>query len=483
MQFLLPAIYLLLFTLMVMKLNFFSLDGKGKRIILALLAIKVIAAAFVYLLYTYYYPLSDFHTYFSDSKILISNWSADVPAPLESWNSRWDPLFFNGSRIMILLNAFLHLFSFGNIYVHVLFFCFLSFAGSIALCKAFLEFFPLFRNRILLAVFLVPTLLFWGSSPLKEGLITGLIGFFVFFSRFGLARNPGTTKIVFMVILFFLIASVKLYVALALLPVLIVNFWVGRSSNELLYAKYLIVFLSFSGIAILLSLISPDYNVLRIISERRSKAVSEAKGGAFYMSRNNFIRVDYFQKDSIMLQQSDRSYKLRPGSSYVSWPLDNMSDTTYVSHASDTNSFQFVYDQQPANSVRHMKKLEPEPLAFIAAAPLALLNVLARPSVFESTSWLHFFAGLENLYLMLLIIIMLFFYKRPEKEQAPVLMFCIVFSIVLFLLIGFTVPAMGAMLRYRVPALLFLVPALLCLTDKKRLLDFISRKKDQPGRL
>src|SRR5690606_20775170 len=73
----------------------------------------------------------------------------------------------NDNRFIIRLNSLIRFISFGNYWVHVLFFCFLSFSGIILLYRVFSTFVS--RKKILFYALLgVPTISFWGSGITKE---------------------------------------------------------------------------------------------------------------------------------------------------------------------------------------------------------------------------------------------------------------------------------------------------------------------------
>lgn len=94
-------------------------------------------------------------------------------------------------------------------------------------------------------------------------------------------------------------------------------------------------------------------------------------------------------------------------------------------------------------------------ISFITNTPNALINSLFRPHLFEAHNLTSLLAALENLFLVILIIIMLLFFK---KEKFNIWMwFSISFSLMLLTLIGLTTPVLGALVRYKIPALPFVL--------------------------
>lgn len=94
-------------------------------------------------------------------------------------------------------------------------------------------------------------------------------------------------------------------------------------------------------------------------------------------------------------------------------------------------------------------------------APNALFNTIARPHFFDMQNAFTVLAGIESFLLSILFvvaIVSLFFYKIKYKAF---IVFMLLFSILLLLIIGWIVPNIGAILRYRSIALVVFVPVLL----------------------
>lgn len=106
--------------------------------------------------------------------------------------------------------------------------------------------------------------------------------------------------------------------------------------------------------------------------------------------------------------------------------------------------------------------------SFLIAAPSAFFTVLLRPFIWESTSPLMVLAALENLVIVGLIVFAVIKFKKPEKEQLNLIYLSLTFVVLLFILIGWVTPVLGAIVRYKVPALPFLVLIPVILMDQKK---------------
>ncbi|MCE3277966.1 MAG: hypothetical protein K0S44_157 [Bacteroidetes bacterium] len=437
--------------------------------------LKIAAAVSVWLLYTFYYSGSDFLTYFSDSSVLIHNlFNPDHQEYSSVWEGSFNNSVFNSARMMICLNAFLHIFSFGNFYVHGLFFCFFSFLGLVALLKNIANHFPEKRN-VIIALFFIPSIIFWGSAPLKESVIIGVAGLLVFLTDFGLRINYSKKTILMVFLMVGLLSVLKIYVLLALFPLLITNQLIARTSVRFVLLKYIAVFALMAACLFLSSLISDELNILKIISDKQAKAISEAKGGIFLADDKNFVCVDYGKKNDVLEMITDSTYRIKKGSTFMSWKLENMSDTTFVVNSQDTSIYKILYQQIPARSVIPVRKLKPVITEYLAYTPIAFINTLIRPGFWEIRSWLQLIMVIENLWIVFLIVLSIVFFDKGILNKKHIVIFCILFSLIIFVLIGLTTPVIGAMVRYKTIGLLFLSVACIIMLDTNRLRKIFSR--------
>lgn len=101
---------------------------------------------------------------------------------------------------------------------------------------------------------------------------------------------------------------------------------------------------------------------------------------------------------------------------------------------------------------------------FIVQAPASLYRAYLRPDFREIDSVFHAACSAENVLLFAAFILMLFSFRRLREKDLAVVLFCLSFAIVLGLIIGNTVPVLGAVVRYKMPALPFLFLAFLMLS-------------------
>lgn len=118
-------------------------------------------------------------------------------------------------------------------------------------------------------------------------------------------------------------------------------------------------------------------------------------------------------------------------------------------------------------SIIHLPALEPSFTSIAKNTPNALFNSFFRPTIFESKNTFMLMSALENTFIAVLFVLCIVFYKKNKNREF--LWFNISFVLILFSLIGLTSPVLGALVRYKAPALPFLGIAFLYLIDTKKI--------------
>ena len=113
--------------------------------------------------------------------------------------------------------------------------------------------------------------------------------------------------------------------------------------------------------------------------------------------------------------------------------------------------------------------LEPTFWSFVKSGPYALYSSLAGPMFHPGGGGLGLVSAAEN-GALLLVAAVLFWHRRAWAQvDKPLFYFCITYVVLLALVIGYTTPVMGAVVRYRTPLLPFLLIAALLVADERKL--------------
>ncbi|HUS01409.1 MAG TPA: hypothetical protein VMY77_06770, partial [Chitinophagaceae bacterium] len=136
----------------------------------------------------------------------------------------------------------------------------------------------------------------------------------------------------------------------------------------------------------------------------------------------------------------------------------------------------FIQIAKEGNSSININPLYPHFRSFLNNSPQALNHTLMRPYLTEKFTLLYIAAALEIFAYQVLFFIFLLFRCKNNKPDAFVYC-CIFFSLSMFLMIGYTIPIIGAIARYRSIYLPIIILSILCYTDWEKLKNFLHFKK------
>jgi hypothetical protein len=318
--------------------------------------------------------------------------------------------FYNDNKTIIRANALIMLFSGGNYFVHIVFWCFASLIGLTAILKVLVRYYPRKKVAMFSSVYLLPTVLFWGSGVLKEPiLILGLGLFFrgIFRWVYGEFKPKNSVGLIVGILLLIL---TKGYVFFALLPAaagLVLAKAFPRKNFYLLFGvpHLLMVLLILTG-----KYIHPELDIaekLRLKQEAFYNVAEDAGSG-----------------------------------STISLPRINSAADVFVN------------------------------------APNAMVVSYLRPWPWNWNKLLYIPAALENFLLILVLVAMAWNFRKPYGLGIPVIAFGISFAVTLGILIGEVVPVLGAVVRYKLPSLIFVFVVAFALTDHikfQRRLPFVRK--------
>lgn len=467
------------------------LPGVKTWITATLFLIKILASFAVWGVYTYYYAdrqYADIWKYFDDSKIIAAA-LPDQPGDyfkmvtgfgdqedlddryytkMNHWHQKFENNLFNDSHTIIRYNALLMPISGGNYHFHSLVMCILGFIGCTALFRFFLHFLPQWKNALVMVLFLLPSFVFWTSGVLKEGLMFLALG--VLFEQLFISQRPALVRLLLIFIAAFILAITKLYLLLILFIPLVL-FVISQ------HLKRFTAILWLSGIGICIALAGglhfakSTYDPFRLLINKHNDFLNLSIGGTFMYNDTAVVYVDAAHHDAMRYPQ--------PGICRISGPTPavywlhakGFDDTLHTIHANDSVSYTIMTDYPRAGSLLHEKPLY-SATDVLLSIPGALNNATMRPYPWEARSALLIPSALENLLLYAILIAALFFRK---KITSNLFYFLCWFSITYLIVAGLTTPVLGALVRYKIAALPFLLSALFMLIDTERLPARIRR--------
>jgi hypothetical protein len=124
-----------------------------------------------------------------------------------------------------------------------------------------------------------------------------------------------------------------------------------------------------------------------------------------------------------------------------------------------------------------LSALQPTFKSFATNAPQAFNHVFFRPYIWEIQVKSVLLLGMEWLLYQILIVLFIFFrLKDPDPAHKYFLFFALFYTITVFLFIGYIVPNLGSLVRYRSLYLPFIITPLLCLIDWEKVAERIKLK-------
>lgn len=467
----------MVFTLVLICLTWFvwkfKTDGLSRANLLTGWGIKVLFGILFMVIHTKIYGIGDitvdWEEYMDDSVTLNNvayqsfgdylkflfgtNSESAVQYYLANTNhwSAGDLDLMNDSRNVLRINSLLVFLSQGNVYVHILFFSFFSFVSLRELFLAFKDRIFYDKRWFWFALFLFPTLSFWTSSVLKEPLM--ILGFaFILNALFG--KLSWESRLWRMILGLLLMLCFKPYVLGCLLlsiPVFLLGKFVFKKRLWLapltILAGFFIVFISFSNLRT---------NITHRLTRMQFDFMNVGRGGVhayadscyYYFRTDQYTDLNFLKNDSLQVKKTIVAKKVTFGMSY---PFEDI----VLKPADGPWRIDFIGTE--CGSYIELTSIGNDPGQLIKNIPEAIANAAFRPAFWDPGGKLKMINFIETICLFAFLVFG-FWYNRKNRsmDEKNVILFLLTFSILLLVLIGWTTPVLGAIVRYRMPAYLTL---------------------------
>ena len=409
------VIYLAVFVQVILRANFFAIENTNKKHFVFFFLLKVVAGILLTLVYTYYYTdqqKADIYRYFNDSKIISPLLFTDPVAWLKIMSGCGinQPQVF---KYLLPTQYFSHPGS--DIVTNN------TFIIRINVLLNYFSFYNIYINTLLL-------------NFISFAAITALFKVLrVYFSAF----------------------QQILYVPLYLLPSVL--FW----SSGLLKEELL-----FTGISLYLySYLNPQLTrwqsllltVAGILILAYTKLQVAALAILFVVAFLSFKKNEALRLRLPVLLVVLATAFILYGNSICRVLLEKR------------NEFTELAINENAGSYFDSKIIEPTLSNLVVLLPEALVNAILRPFVWDGGKVFQKVFAVENFFFLLLIILPLRYFKLPRGEKLLLCLCFLFFALFNYLVIGITIPVMGAIVHYRVIAEPFLLLAVLLSVDLERL--------------
>lgn len=286
----------------------------------------------------------------------------------------------------------------------------LSYFGIWRCYRTFVSYYPRLQGKLAIAFLFMPSVMFWGSAILKDTFTLSALCWFIhgvdewFFKRrhsFGVAIMITLSAVVMIV--------VKPYIFMAMVPTLLV--W-------LLHAR-----------------------ITRL--------------------RNIFVRVVLVPLGVLAVIVGSVQLLDLIGASLDKFSLDRALTTVTITQGDMKRSEQY------GENYFDVGELDGTWTGLLSKSHIAINAALFRPYLWESSSLVMFLSGMENFWILFMALgtALRGFVLRLLRFTAgnPLILMCMVFSLVSAFMIGISTPNFGALVRFKIPLIPYFVSALFIL--------------------
>lgn len=368
----------------------------------------------------------------------------------------------NDNKNLLRVHSLIHFFSFNSPYVHAFILSLISLLGLKQIYLTFQDRVAFSKKLFFWTLILLPGLLFWGSSLLKEPFM--ILGFGLLLR--GLFGNQNLRNSwLFGIVGALLLLGFKSYVLFAFVPAFVF----------LLATKFLPKHKILGGLGSMLLFFgvlffafpSQREKTIKRISRKQFDFINVAQGGAhvyadsiFYYFTPAQMSELQFEGDSVMLKHDMDAQILKLG----------QIDRPIPVHLKADGSHWFVYFKNDrSNGFIPLTKIENSYWQLFKNIPEALINTFFRPFPNDPGSSLKYLAFLETLLIFGMLGFAIFKRKKLEDKDKIAIVILIIFALSLSLFIGWITPVVGAIARYRIPVYLsiFLISAMIIRTKTR----------------
>jgi hypothetical protein len=122
---------------------------------------------------------------------------------------------------------------------------------------------------------------------------------------------------------------------------------------------------------------------------------------------------------------------------------------------------EFIKISKEGASTININPLYPNFRSFFNNIPQAINHSLMRPYFTEIESFVYLPFAIE-IFLFEILFLLFIFFRKKESITDPLIYFCVFFSVTMFLVIGYTIPIIGAIVRYRSIYFILLMIPIMC---------------------
>lgn len=457
----------------------FQLDGLSKwDLSIGFLIKSLVSLLFIYI-FGYHYGEGnvyfDSYQYHVDGKILNDVFykspldyfklltgigdNMEISEKYLHYTGKWfysNTYFLDDAKNVTRLSSLIHFISLDSMIIQFFIFNLLSIIGVLYCYRAIIKFSKLNGLIVYYGILLFPSLLFWGSALLKEPVLLLGIGGFIYSSvNFNLKNIKNSMTLIFSVLI---LISFKPYVFFTIILVLILFIF-----HKYLKIKLLFSFLVFCILSLLLVYSSPVLRdkIINPISFKQHDFINLGIGGVFCIDSATRIEYNISEKDYDKIEILGDKIEIIGDKILIKQKVTikeiNRYKRNFLSSTVDQNSklnLIGLVRLDKSNSYIPVTPIKTSLNQMILNIPEALINSLLRPWPGDPGKKFKYFAMVETFLIFAFLIMAIIRCRNLSVMEKNIVFSFMIFALIISLIIGWTTPILGAIVRYRIPVYL-----------------------------
>ncbi|MGB1205610.1 MAG: hypothetical protein ACPG5B_08200 [Chitinophagales bacterium] len=415
---LLPIFVVIILLISIIIQEVFYKKNPLKKYFIPALLLKLMPSMLYAAIYAFYYKGGDTLAYHEYAMYIYEVFQHDPKRAFEIATSPANHFSFNtkdvtqhiwfykseATYMVVRLAFFFGIICFGSFWVTTLLFATLSFTGLWALYTVLADMYPKLKKQMFIAVFLLPSVFFWGSGLMKDTITIGCLGWLIYaFYQIVIKKRRILSSVFIFMITFRLIWILKAYIVIGVLPALF--YWFVRH-----YANY--------------------------VKETRLKMSVLILTGVFLASFSY-----YFQTH-----------------------IQNLTNVLFLKFADIAFGFQTWHSIFEGQSIYSLGEIDFTISGVLSKFPAAVNVTLFRPYLNEAHNPVMLITSIESTFFLVFTIYVClrvgFFRLFRFIWSEHFVGFCLIFTLLFGFAVGFTSYNFGALARYKIPCLPFYIAAL-----------------------
>ncbi len=476
--------YLLLTLFIAWRVNKNRIDELNQFTLPITLLFKFGYAYIFLFIYTEYYGggelTADAGRFFEESKILHAiaydspadflkflfgtNDSPEFVNSYLSQTNHWNAgsqFLLNDSRNVMRSNALLLFISNGSVYIHFILFSFASFMGGVDLFQFLKKKSTVPPSLLIFIILLAPSISFWSSSIIKEPLL--ILGLFIFL-RGIFDVLPFQRRIWRILIGGLLLVGFKPYVFIAVLLGLIYYYLFSNMTKYALFNLAVYGLIASGGLFLTENL----SKMTHVISKQQEDFMNVRDGGLYLDAEEGYYYYIYYNNRNKFSIEDKKAVLLEPTGAMHMNKNDNFNRIPMTMRGVG-DTFNISIQMSKAGSGIKVTPIKDNLGTMTKMIPEVLFNTLVRPLPHKHNTWLAVPAFIENLIYLIGLFMTLFVFKRAITIQEKRMLWSLgIMATIVSLIVGWTTPVVGAIVRYIIPTQAALLIIILVKFDWER---------------